>query len=132
MAAPVPLWRAQHPGAVLGAAGTSLADWVRSVSMRAAMSGSGQSVRQAQRRLRALTGQNRRRLELYARVEDLSRLSRSGDAPLAHLALDGGFADQSDMGRMVRKGTGLRPLALPRAIAEDEAPRACRLLGEWL
>ena len=128
----LPPWPAQRPDAVFGAAGTSLADWVRSVTLRAAMSGTGVSARQAQRRLRALTGHNRRTLDLYAQVEILYRLSRRSEAPRAHLALDGGFADPPHMGWMVRKVTGLSPSALTRAIAGDEAFRVYRLLGEWL
>ena len=89
-------------------------------------------MRQAQRRLKALTGHSARELAVYAQVEALWRLSRESDAPLAQVALEGGFSDQSHMGRAVRRVTGYSPSALTRAIEEEEAFWAYRLLGEWL
>lgn len=131
-AALAPMWTVRRPDAWTGAAGRGIGDWVRAMSLRVAVSDTGRSVRQAQRRLKALTGHNRRALDLYAQVEDLWRLSRDSDAPLAQVALDGGFADQSHMGRAVRRVTGYSPRALTRAIEEDEAFWAYRLLGTWL
>ncbi|MCB1356634.1 MAG: AraC family transcriptional regulator [Maritimibacter sp.] len=131
-AALVPLWQARRRGAGPGGAGHRLGDWVTSVLLRAATGGTGRSLRQAQRRLKALTGHSARDLALYAQVEALWQLSRDSDAPLARVALDGGFADQSHMGRAVRRVTGKSPAALIRAIAEDEAFWAYRLLGKGL
>ncbi|MCB1331838.1 MAG: AraC family transcriptional regulator, partial [Maritimibacter sp.] len=131
-AALVPLWQARRYGAGPGGAGHRLGDWVSSVLLRAATGGTGRSLRQAQRRLKALTGHSARDLALYAQIEALWQLSRESDAPLAEVALEGGFADQSHMGRAVRRVTGESPAALMRAIAEDEAFWAYRLLGEGL
>ena len=131
-AALAPLWQAQRRAAGQGGASAGLADWVRSIVFRAATSETGRSVRQAQRRLKALTGHSARELAVYAQVEALWRLSRESDAPLAQVALEGGFSDQSHMGRAVRRVTGYSPSALTRAIEEEEAFWAYRLLGEWL
>lgn len=120
------LWRA---GRGAGGGWTSLGDWLRATTLRAMMSGAGRSLRQSQRRLRALTGQNRRRLEQFARFEAL-RAAATADAPLAEVALEAGFSDQSHMGRTVRQMSGLSPAALNRAIAEEEAFWAYRLLGQ--
>lgn len=124
----LPLWQDARPGGTW--IGRSLGDWLRAVSLRAAMSGAGQSLRQTQRRLHRLTGQNARALDLYARVEALRDLQRDAPGPLSELAVAAGFADQSHMGRAVRRVTGLSPGALNRAIAEEEAFWAYRLLGE--
>lgn len=127
-----PLWEERRPDAWQGAVGTGLGDWVRATVLRAATGSTGRSLRQAQRRVKALTGHSRRELALYAQVEALWQLARESEAPLAQVALEGGFSDQSHMGRAVRRVTGHSPAALTRAIAEDEAFWAYRLLGEWI
>lgn len=124
----LPLWLAVRPGAA--GIGRTLGDWLRSVSLRAALGGAGKSLRQSQRQLRRLTGQNARALDLYAKVEALGALRCEAPTPLAELAVAAGFADQSHMGRAVRRVTGLSPGALNRAIASEEAFWAYRLLGE--
>lgn len=50
---------------------------------------------------------------------------------LAGLASDAGFADQSHMGREVRRVTGLTPRRLDELVASDEAFWFYRLIGDW-
>ena len=48
-----------------------LSDWTHELATKAASSGTGKSVRQAQRRIKSWTGQNQRDLEIFARNETL-------------------------------------------------------------
>lgn len=102
-----------------------LGDWVRSLATRAAHSTAGQSLRQLQRRVRDWTGQSYRDLQLFSRVEEafIRRMetAESGAPNLAAIAADAGFADQSHMGREVRRVTGLPPALLSERLANDEA-----------
>lgn len=107
-----------------------VSDWVRGVTARAALSSKGQSLRSFERRLKRLSGQTQSRLAFYSQFEELHRVSRRGQAPLSQIALDAGYADQSHMGRAVRRATGLSPARLNEAIASEEAFWCYRLLGE--
>jgi AraC-like DNA-binding protein len=71
---------------------------------------------------RAITGAtiSRHRMRLRARGA-LERLA-GGDGDLARLAADLGFADQSDLCRVLRDETGLTPSALRRLVRGDAAP----------
>jgi AraC-like DNA-binding protein len=114
-----------------GAPHARLGDWARSLAARAALSGPGTSLRSMERRIRRWTGQTRGALSLFAGVDDLhARVSRATPASLAELAAEAGYADQSHMGRAVRRVTGYSPARLNRLIAEDEAFWPYRLLGE--
>lgn len=111
-----------------------LEDWLRMLVVRAASSGSGQSLRQTQRRLKTWTGQSQRDLQAYARMEELfstwlDNRSNAGTA-LAGLAEDAGFADQSHMGREVKRLIGLSPGKLNQLIDNDESFWFYRLMGE--
>lgn len=125
-----PLWRDARPAAPA----PLLGDWLRGLAGRAVLSGAGQGLRQAQRRIKAWTGQSHRDLQLYSRVEDaMARMSahrRDGGIDWAGLAGGAGFADQSHLGREVRRVTGLSPARLEARIAQDEAFWFYRLLGE--
>ncbi|HYH22015.1 MAG TPA: helix-turn-helix domain-containing protein [Azospirillum sp.] len=127
-----PLWSGPNPREA--SLMPLMGDWLRTLAVRAALSRAGRGVRQAQRRVKAWTGQSHRDLQLFARVEDVAvRASRSRDAgplDLAGLASDAGFADQSHMGRAVRRMTGLAPGRLNELMAEDEAFWFYRLIGE--
>jgi AraC-like DNA-binding protein len=108
-----------------------LSDWSASLVARAAVSGPGRSLRAAERRLRRWTGQSRQMLALYASIENLHRLTnQAGTASLAGLATEAGFADQSHMGRAIRRATGYSPARLNRLISTEEAFWCYRLLGE--
>ena len=111
-----------------------LGEWLRGLAGRAVLSGAGQGLRQVQRRIKAWTGQSHRDLQRYSRVEDaMARMSahrRDGGIDWAGLAGGAGFADQSHLGREVRRVTGLSPARLEARIAQDEAFWFYRLLGE--
>ncbi|MCB1511475.1 MAG: helix-turn-helix transcriptional regulator [Hyphomicrobiaceae bacterium] len=129
----LPRWRALHPGSTWPTwIGTSrLADWSRGLVARAAVGGPGRSVRALERRLKKWSGQTRQSLDFYASFERLHQLSTEARGmPLANLALEAGYSDQSHMGRAVRRATGFSPRELNRLI-ENEEPFWCyRLLGE--
>lgn len=129
-----PVWDAARDGASFpGLGGPRLSDWARGVVARAAMSGPGRGVRSLERRLKRWSGQTRGALSFYAAIEDLHRLSTEGkDRPLAELALEAGYADQSHMGRAVRRATGFSPAQLNQSIRTKEAFWYYRLAGEQL
>ena len=110
-----PLWRDARPAAPA----PFLGEWLRGLAGRAVLSGAGQGLRQVQRRIKAWTGQSHRDLQRYSRVEDaMARMSahrRDGGIDWAGLAGGAGFADQSHLGREVRRVTGCRPRAWRRA-----------------
>ncbi|WP_299293768.1 helix-turn-helix domain-containing protein [uncultured Tateyamaria sp.] len=127
-----PLWGACRGDSALQWAGSHrLADWVRHVTKAAALSGTGQSLRSAERRFRRWTGQTRQGVDLFAKVEDLyARRVEDPSAPLAELAADAGFSDQSHMGRAVKRVTGFSPARLNQLIETEEAFWCYRLMGE--
>lgn len=128
-----PIWNgARGTGALPGWTGVpQLADWSRALVARAALAGPGRSLRTLERRLRRWSGQTRRSLAFYAAFDDLHRLSvREMGTPLAQLALEAGYADQSHLGRAVRRATGFSPARLNRLIETEEAFWCYRLLGE--
>lgn len=128
----LPLWQMiNHDGFARQIGIADVAQWARAMVSRAALSGPGRGVRSAERRLKRWCGQTRRQLDFYAAFENLHRLSKqaSGDS-LAGLALEAGYADQSHMGRAIRRGTGFSPAQLNRLIATREAFWCYRLLGE--
>ncbi len=126
-----PFWAGRR-GRASGAAPFWLTDWVKALSSRAAMSGAGKSVRQVQRRIKSWTGQTQQALKAHGRLEALFALTRHarGQLDLAQLSAEAGFADQSHMGREVRRITGLSPAQINRLIASDERFWCYRLLGE--
>lgn len=122
-ASKTPQWAGSH----------RIADWVRHLSTRAALSGAGQSVRSVERRLKRLSGQSKQSLRAYAQMENLLRLRvKNPDTPLAAIAADAQFSDQSHMGRAVKRITGFSPGQLNQLIETDEAFWCYRLLGERL
>jgi AraC-like DNA-binding protein len=125
----LPLWR--EPGRASPA--PYLGDWVRSVATRAAHTTAGLSLRQWQRRIRDWTGQSHRDLQLFARVENaFLRRIVAGDGStldLAAIAADAGFADQSHMGREIRRVTGWSPALFGQRLGNDEAFWYYRLLA---
>ena len=78
-----------------------------------------------QRRVRDWTGQSYRDLQLFFRVEEafIRRIETCDSSvwDLAAIAADTGFADQSHMGREVRRVTGLSPARFGERLANDEA-----------
>lgn len=124
-----PVWTSQRPHGWNGIQG--VADWARTVTTRAALSGSGRSLRSFERRLKRASGQTQRALTFYSSIEKLHKLSRqSAGTPLADVAIDAGYSDQSHMGRAVRRATGFSPALLNRAIETEEPFWCYRLLGQ--
>ena len=106
-------------------------DWTRHVLTRIALAAPGRSARTLERHIRRWTGQSRQSLDFYARIEDLHRLSvQAPGAPLAEMALDADFSDQSHMGRDLKRATGFSPARLNRLIETEEAFWCYRLMGE--
>lgn len=112
----------------------TLSDWLKALLAKSAMSPTGLSLRQLQRRIKHWTGQNKRELMAYSRVEDLFSewLSmRETETPnLASLAAETGFSDQSHMGRDVKRLIGITPSRLNQLIDTDESFWFYRLMGE--
>ncbi len=123
------VWAGRRPSPWHGA--TGIVDWARAVMIRSALSGSGRSLRSLERRIKRFSGHKRRVLDFYSSIENLHRISRqSPESPLAEIAVEAGYADQSHMGRAVRRATGLSPARLNRAIETEEAFWCYKLLGE--
>jgi hypothetical protein len=98
-----PLWRDRRKGAFGPPAW--LADWLRLLTVRAAQTGSGSSRRQVQRRIKTWTG-------------------------FADLAAAMGYADQSHLGRDVKRVTGHSPAKIAELIQSDERFWFYRLMSE--
>jgi AraC-like DNA-binding protein len=126
-----PLWQQHRPATPLG--GRLYADWSQGVALRAATSGIGRSVRQAERRIKLWTGQPLRELRGLGKVEQAFiasvEASEQGALNWPDLASDAGFADQSHLCRQTRRITGFAPDALRRGIASDESFWVYRLWG---
>ena len=124
-----PIWRAKRP--TQSGFGRMMGDWSRSLMLNAALSNSGRSLRQMQRRVKAATGQPLKRLQNYAKAEDAFVLAlKEGSEDIAGIAMDAGYSDQSHMGRYVRAQTGFTPTQLLRGYESDEAFWSYRLMGE--
>lgn len=110
---------------------TNITDWAKGVITRTALSGRGQSLRSLERRLKRTSGHTRRTLEFFSAMETLQKVAHTNaSAPPAEIAHLAGYADQSHMGRAVRRATGFTPARLNQAIQTDEAFWCYRLLGE--
>lgn len=129
-----PLWQGAQGGQAL----PTLRGWVQSLAVRAAFTRPGAGLRQAQRRFKDWTGQSHRDLQLYVRTERAmvratAQAQACGTAPdLALVAAEAGFADQSHLGREVRRVTGLPPGQLGELMKNHEAFWFYRLLSEHL
>jgi AraC-like DNA-binding protein len=123
------VWQRQRPRTWTTAMG--LGDWAQAAVVRAMTGTAGRSLRSVERRLKRTSGQTRRTMDFFSRFETLEKVSRQHpDSPLADIAYAAGFADQSHMGRAVRRATGLTPAQLNKAIQTEEAFWCYRLLGE--
>ena len=78
-----------------------------------------------------MSGHTRRSLDFYSAFEKLHEISRRhSESSLADIAYASGYADQSHMGRVVRRATRFTPARLNRAIQTEEPFWCYRLLGE--
>jgi len=110
--------------------------WISSLAQRAALSELGIGVRQLQRKLKQLTGQSQRDLQIYARTERamvyLADLNENSSVELADPAAEAGFSDQSHMGREIRRVSGMSLGQLEAFMRTDEAFYFYRLLRSSL
>lgn len=106
-------------------------DWTYHLTNRLAQTGAGRGLRSAQRRLLKWTGLNRQTLEFFAKVEEVHRLTTGEPTTTpADLAAQAGYADQSHMGRALKRATGFSTVRLNQRIATEEPFWCYRLLAE--
>jgi len=67
------------------------------------------------RLFRQTTGESPHQFVLRQRIERAQRLLAEGGMPLAHVAVESGFADQSHLTRAFKRQLGLTPRAYRRA-----------------
>lgn len=118
-----PRWQAARPQA-LAPGLLRLQDWAQALALRAASSGAGRSLRQAERRIKGWAGLPMRELRGFGRAEQaFFRTLAHGDEPVrwSDVAADVGYADQSHLCRETRRVTGFAPAELRARIAEDES-----------
>jgi AraC-like DNA-binding protein len=124
-----PTWHAARTTTWAGS--DRVSDWSRHVLTKLAVGHVGRSARTLERRLKHLTGHTMQSLNFFTAIEDLHRRTiHAPDDRLADIAADAGYADQSHMGRAVRRATGFSPGKLNRLIATEEPFWCYRLLGE--
>lgn len=108
-----------------------LRDWAHHLTGQLAQTGVGRGLRSTQRRLRRWTGLDKQTLDFFTKVEDVQRLlAADPDTTPADLAIEAGYADQSHMGRALKRATGFSPVTLNQKIATEEPFWCYRLLGE--
>ena len=124
-----PKWRDIRPPQ--NSFGRMIGDWSRSLMLNAALSNTGRSLRQSQRRMKAAIGQPLKRLQTFTKAEEAFALALQDDGTdMAGIANDAGYSDQSHMGRHVRAQTGFTPTELLRGYESDEAFWSYRLMGQ--
>lgn len=118
-----PLWARRRPHDSFH--GKLIKDWSQGLATRAATSGLGRSLRQAERRIKQWTGQPMRDLRGVGRLErvmfDVLAAMESGEVNWADVAVGGGYADQAHLCRQTRQLTGFSPEELQRRILNDES-----------
>lgn len=118
------LWQdAQQDTGIVG-----IRSWLTSLTTRGAGTPLGVGMRQVQRRIKNLTGQSQRDLELYARIEEAFAYAVHHAQDLASIAANTGYSDQSHLGREVKRVTGLSARQLRDRTFQDEAFWLYRLL----
>ena len=113
----------------------NFSDWASALITNVSMSQTGKSLRQLQRRLKNLAGLSRRDINAHMRAEELfvkfATSTKNTTPPLSRLALEAGYADQSHMGRDVRRITGNSPAQITKLIATQERYWCYRLLEQY-
>lgn len=127
----LPRWQATRPDAASPI--HHYTDWYQNLSLRAATSGWGRSLRQVERRIKQWTGQPLRELRGLSRSErvffDALLASESGEVNWSELASSSGYTDQSHLSRQTRRITGLPPEELRQRIFADESFWVYRVWG---
>lgn len=117
-----PRWQACRPTPVLSA--QRYADWLQGLTLRAATTRAGRSLRQMERRVLQWAGLPVRELRGFVRAERVffELMAQANAMPMdwAGLALDHQFSDQSHLCRTSRRMTGCSPTELRDRIAHDE------------
>ncbi|MGJ8528848.1 MAG: helix-turn-helix domain-containing protein [Maritalea sp.] len=128
-----PIWAKRRPSHAIIPNG--LVDWMRQGLMQLATGGVGRSTRQIQRRIKHWTGLTQRELQSYARGEELYKSfihrRENDDFSFSQIAVENGYADQSHLGRDVKRITGLSPKQLNELIDHEERFWYFRLLYEF-
>nr|WP_315464422.1 AraC family transcriptional regulator [uncultured Rhodoferax sp.] len=104
----------------------TLRNWSHALALRAAQTGIGKSLRQAERRIKQWTGTSMRTLHSRARAEEaffrvMERMTWAEVPDWADMAHDCGYADQSHFIRAVREVTGFTPQAFHRGLQAEES-----------
>lgn len=125
----LPRWQALRPASPWDS--HHLRDWSQALALRAAGSGFGRSLRQAERRIKRWTGQTQRRLHGLGRSERsffaAAAAQRAGALDWSALAAENGYADQSHLCRETLRVVGCSPAELQRRVQHDEGYWAYRL-----
>lgn len=128
-----PIWAIKRPSHTILANG--LVDWVSKGLMQLSTYGVGRSARQVQRRIKHWTGLSHRELSAYVRSEELYKsflVNRErDDVSMSQIAQENGYADQSHLGREVKRITGYSPKELDRSFDEEERFWFYRLLRDF-
>jgi AraC-like DNA-binding protein len=118
-----PLWAEMRP--IASFHGRLIQDWSHALSLRAATSGFGRSLRQVERRIKLWAGQPLRNLKGLVRMEtamlDAVLAIQQGEVDWAELAVASGFSDQAHLCRQIRLLTGFSPQELMRRAMQEEA-----------
>lgn len=108
-----------------------LSDWSYFLISRLMTSETGKSLRTIERRFKHWTGISKRQINHYTSIEMLHDLvTNNPELQLAELAVTSGYADQSHMGREVKRVTGFSPAKINHLIKTAEPFWCYRLLGE--
>jgi AraC-like DNA-binding protein len=127
----LPRWQAVRPPA-LAPGLLALQDWAQGLALRAAQTGMGRSLRQAERRIKGWAGLPMRELRGLGRAEQaFFKALAQGEAPVrwTDVAADAGYADQAHLCRETRRVTGFAPAELRQRIDEDESFWLYRIWG---
>lgn len=129
----IPIWRRNRPAHAI--IPNDLTDWINRGLAKLAANGVGKSTRQLQRRIKQWTGLTRREIQAHSRGEELykSFLASRGDAgfSISQLAAEHGYADQSHLGRDVKRITGMSPKQIDDLFDHEERFWYYRLLKDF-
>ena len=106
-------WPDDLAAALVDAPGLSLGAWARERRL---------APETVSRGFARVFGVTPKRFRFEARARQALQAAMASDAPLAHVALDAGFADQAHMGHAVRELTGASPGLWRRRSSGDKTP----------